>query len=592
MCMKSRWMISFGTAVGLTIAGSSTVHAQFTKLDWKLHNVGKVRQVITNQGTLNKAMTKYPGLINCEFPPGSDEEHLYQGGMWVGAITPTQDTLVSETQSHFGPNEFYPTAAPWDTIWVARKGDTLQIPYWPNYVGVSDQDFVCRYSDYNLLNIDNHTPLYLDVIQTSHAWASSPVDEFIIFKYIIVPKKINLTKAYVAFWMHSSIGTISAADNFIDEFTYYFDDQKMAVARDAPGGNDGTAIGPIGFKVLAPTDPSLRWTFKYYEHEELPTRDPDEYREMATGTRMPDRTETARAHIIFAFGPFDLNVGDTLRVEMAEVLGYGMQGMLKNASYLNFLKSKNFRVPSPPPRPIVNVTTRNREVHLDWHPTDPATNPELYTDAYRGDTIMYPFEGYRLYKSTKGLDGPWSLLAEYDVVDDIGYNTGLQYSYTDAGLLNNVEYYYALTAYSKPDQVINFPSQETSLSGNALAVVPGTAPPKSVGDVAVVPNPYRGDVAYSSYNPPWEKPQGNRPWWMEQDRRIQFINLPEICTIRIYTLAGDLVNTIHHSNAVRGYEDWNLTSSVGQAVASGIYLFSVEDGKDGNVQVGKFVIIK
>jgi len=125
-----------------------------------------------------------------------------------------------------------------------------------------------------------------------------------------------------------------------------------------------------------------------------------------------------------------------------------------------------------------------------------------------------------------------------------------------------------------------------------MQVVPGTAPPSTVGQVAVVPNPYRGDVPYSSYNPPWEKPSGSRPWWMEQDRRIQFINLPRSCDIRIYTLAGDLVNTIYHQDASKGYEDWNLTSSVGQAVSSGLYLFTCEDRTNGQVQVGKFVIIK
>ncbi len=50
----------------------------------------------------------------------------------------------------------------WDTIWVVSKGDTANIPYWPNYVAVSDQDFVCRYTDYNVLNVQGHTPLYVD----------------------------------------------------------------------------------------------------------------------------------------------------------------------------------------------------------------------------------------------------------------------------------------------------------------------------------------------------------------------------------------------------------------------------------------------
>lgn len=577
----------------LLLAGASTVYAQFTRLDWRVHNAGKVRQVITNQGTLNGGSTRYPGLINSEFPPGSGEEHLYQGGLWVGAITPTGDTLVSETSSHFSPLEFYPSSAPWDTIWSGSKGDTLDIPYWPGYVAVSDQDFVCRYNDYNLLNIPNHTPLYVDVVQTSYAWSSAGLDEFLLFTYYITPKKFPLKDCYIAFWMHGSVGNVGAADNFIDEFTHYYPDYRMAVDEDSRGGSDGSSISPIGFAVMTPTDSTLRWTFQYYEHEDLPSRDPEEYQQMSLGTRMPDRIERARAHIILGFGPFQVKVGDTLKVQMAEIFGNGLPGLLKNAEYLKLLKKKNFRVPAPPPKPTMRITTSNHQVDIDWTPQPGGINPELYTDQNRGDTITRPFEGYRLYRSTKSADGPWTLLAEHDVPDDrVGSNTGLHYQYRDVGLLNNVEYYYTLTAFSKPDEVLNFASQESSVSANVQTVVPGTPPPQTVGEVAAVPNPYRGDIAYSSYNPPWEHPQGNRPWWMEQDRRIQFINLPHQCEINIYTVAGDLVATLQHNDPNRGYEDWNLTSRVGQAVSSGIYLFSVQDRSNGKVQVGKFVIIK
>lgn len=455
---------------------------------------------------------------------------------------------------------------------------------------MSDQDFICRYNDYYILKIDNHTPLHVDVIQTSYAWSSPPMDEFIVFRYLIVPKKFPLRDAYIAFWMHSSIGRVNG--QFLDEHVYYFPEHKMAVAEDAAGGTDGKAISPIGFKILEPLD-AQKWSFTYWEHEDLPTRDPDVYRVMSSGVIMPDRLEPSRGHIILSFGPFNLAVNETLKVEMAEVFGYGLTGLLKNARYLNFLKEKDFKTPMPPPKPILRVVPRNRELHFDWRPLDPSTNPELYTDPYRGDTISRPFAGYRLYKSTKSINGPWTLLGDWDVPNDgFGYNTGLQYTYTDAGLLNNVEYFYTLTAYSLPDKTINFPSQESSRAANAVAAVPGTTPPQTVGQVAVVPNPYRGDIAYSSYSPPWEKPQGDRPWWMEQDRRIQFINLPEYCEIRIYTLSGDLVNTILHNDPGKGYKDWNLTSSVGQAIASGLYLFTAEDKKTGQIQVGKFVVIK
>jgi hypothetical protein len=573
----------------LSVCSVHLLYGQATRLDWRLHNVGKVRQVVTNMGAMNKAATNYGGLMMCEFPPNSDEEHLFQGGLWVGAVTPGGDTTVSVTQSHY-KNEFYPTANKWDTIWTVGRGDTAQIPYWPNYIGLSDQDFVCRYSDDNLLNLENHIPLHVEVIQSSHAWSSPPVDEFIIWEYKIIPKQFALKDVYIAFWMHSSIGNAYTV-NFIDEMTRYYRDQHLAVAQDVNGGEDGNAISPIGFKVISPNTANLRWSFRYYEHETMPTFDTAEYRSMSSGIIDEDRLDQpARAHIILGFGPFQLNVGDTLKVEMAELLGYGLKGMLNNAQYIDFLKTKGFRVPSPPPKPVVAVVSKSHGVTLNWEQSKLKT--ETFMDPNRGDTIKYPFEGYRVYKSTKSKNGPWTLIAEYDTINDIGANIGKKYLYEDNGLLNNVEYYYAVTAYSRPDLVINFPSQETSTSAAAITVTPGTTPPKTVGEVSVVPNPYRGDVAYNTYDPPWEKPPGSRSRWMEQDRRIQFTNLPERCQINIYTLAGDLVYTIDHADPNKGYEDWNLTSSVGQAIASGIYLFSVEDKSGGKVQVGKFVIIK
>jgi hypothetical protein len=37
---------------------------------------------------------------------------------------------------------------------------------------------------------------------------------------------------------------------------------------------------------------------------------------------------------------------------------------------------------------------------------------------------------------------------------------------------------------------------------------------------------------------------------------------------------------------------WNLISTEGQAIASGLYLFSVENKDGGERQVGKFLIVK
>lgn len=570
--LRSRLAMVCTLAVGLGAAA----HAQFidAKLDYRVTTVGKIRQVITNMGTFDKGRTRFPGLINAEFPPGSDEEHLFQGGIY-GGITPTGDTLVSMSEAHFTPHEFYATKNNWNSIWTGfGKGDTLHIPYWRNYECISDQDFVSRYSDDNVLNIDNHTPLHLDIIQSTYSWSSGQLAEFLLHKYHIINKKQPLKDVYIGFWMHSSIGNIGAADNYIDEYTRYYRDYKMAVAEDSPGGSDGGAVSPIAFSVMAPNN-APTYSFNYYEHEELPVL------RVIRRWRVPGSCRTASSG--GADHPRVRTVSGGRRRDTEGGHGRDLRrrsaGAVEECCVPDLPEEQELpRARPSPPKPVLRVSTTNHEVSLDWRPLSNATNPELYTDANRGDTVSKPFEGYRLYKSTKGPDGPWTLLAEYDVINDEGYNTGLQYTFQDKGLLNNIEYYYGLTAFSKSDKVINFPSQETETS--LRMPQPWYREPHHLPRWVKWPRCRTRTGATSRTirtDPPWERPQGNRPWWMEQDRRIQFINLPTQCQIKIYTLAGDLVATLDHHDATRGYEDWNLTSSIGQAISSGIYLFTVED---------------
>ncbi|MDI6767113.1 MAG: hypothetical protein QME52_09855 [Bacteroidota bacterium] len=578
---------------------SVSLFAQKARLDWKLHEVGAVKQLITNIGSLWRSNTNYPGLIYCEYPRNSHEEHIGEGGIWVGGIV-GNDTSVSVTTSWVSSFEFYPSAEAWDTIWVVNKNDTVDIPYWQKYVGVSDQDFICRYSDYNIKNIPAHIPLFLDVIQTSYSWGSTPLDEMIVYKFYVISRKYNLKDVYIAYWLDGNVGYRSEGWDFaLDDYSVYYPDRKLGLSIDYPGGVDGQAISPIGVKVYPPNNlrsDSLKWTFNWYPGggRGAPAgQDPIRYLEMSSGIIMENQVEPIGSQFIISFGPFNLNAGDTVSFYVGEILGKGIEGVLKNADRLDWLIRQNFRVPSPPPNTPLRVEEKNHKVILKWDPREGDVNPETYLDPYRADSSLKPFEGYRVYKSTRSSAGPWTLLAEYDLPDNkFGYNTGLRHEYTDLGLLNNFEYYYSVTAFSKPDTAFDFPSQESSIYRNAKVVVPGAEPPPTVGQVAAVPNPYRGDIAYHTYDPQWEKPAGTRDRWMEQDRRIQFINLPVQCEIKIFTLAGDLVGTIYHDNPTKGYEDWNLTSSVGQAVSSGIYLFTVEDKNSGKIQVGKFVIIK
>jgi hypothetical protein len=108
-------------------------------------------------------------------------------------------------------------------------------------------------------------------------------------------------------------------------------------------------------------------------------------------------------------------------------------------------------------------------------------------------------------------------------------------------------------------------------------------------NVKVVPNPY---IVFNA----WEK--------SSEQRYVRFTHLPNECTIRIYTMAGDLVRIIKHRDTrvlpldQGGTETWDFTNESpgstgtaisGQLVASGVYIYHVESPV--GEAVGKLALI-
>lgn len=98
----------------------------------------------------------------------------------------------------------------------------------------------------------------------------------------------------------------------------------------------------------------------------------------------------------------------------------------------------------------------------------------------------------------------------------------------------------------------------------------------------VVPNPY---VASASFEPERFAVSGRG------ERRIEFRGLPQRCTIRIYNVRGELVQTLDHDGSTSGHVPWNLRTKDNLEVAPGLYVFHVDGGSAGS-SVGKFAIIK
>ncbi|MCC6396171.1 MAG: hypothetical protein IT282_04070 [Bacteroidetes bacterium] len=108
----------------------------------------------------------------------------------------------------------------------------------------------------------------------------------------------------------------------------------------------------------------------------------------------------------------------------------------------------------------------------------------------------------------------------------------------------------------------------------------------ALGDYAskpyVVPNPY---VGAASFEPERFAVTGRG------ERRMEFRGVPVGATVRIYTVAGYLVQTLRHDGTTDSMIPWNLRTKDNLDVAPGLYLFHVEaQGFDD--YTGKFAIVR
>jgi hypothetical protein len=183
---------------------------------------------------------------------------------------------------------------------------------------------------------------------------------------------------------------------------------------------------------------------------------------------------------------------------------------------------------------------------------------------------------------------------------NLGMKDGKQYYlYTDDRVHSGAHYFYAVSATDhqlifNPGlnmDIVTGPGKAGSPASNFDFINPvSKAQAEEIynpDQIIVVPNPVsRESLEPWRLNPSKDDPTGIK---------VEFRNLPKArSTIRIFTLAGDLVETIDHDGgAGNGTATWNLVSRNGQDVTSGVYLFTV-DAEEGEFEsfTGKFVVIR
>jgi len=595
--------------------------------------------------------------IGLEFPAGARVEHLYGGGVWIagqldtsasGTGTPLKRVSLAY-EGWAGPYfEFFPGTSPADTFWRASLSDTIAPPGWDAYWGpdvpfdpISDQDLYCTYTDTGRA-VGAHIPMKLKVIQRSFSWTDPYAEGIVIIEYRVINVGTKtIDSAYVGFFFDADVGPIDAATFYERNFTGYYQDSRTAYIHNPI--DEGST--PVGVTLLWPQDRLrvLRYTFQWFPGSQTPATDEGKYNLMSSGNVKPDEfPEMSDTRFVFAFGPFSFVPGDDDTIAIAVVSGFSRTKdarliMQDNASRaLDIYLNQGISLPPTPPSPPLRMNVGFRRVSLDWkwRPGDDAVyarpNPELNWDSTNDVARRYPdritnpppgydstkggrnFEAYRIWRSEDPTlplppEATFTLLKQVDVpTDSFEYNTGLEYTLSDSNLVRGKVYTYAVTSKSIPnlayqtiqvgDTTYTVPVPVQPLESSRLVNAARIELPFSVSSqpdrVTVVPNPYRTDRDYTTESGGYEGLFGA---WDENKRLIKFINLPEVCTIRIFSLSGDLVRTIQHdgrstTGIPRGDVNVPLVSESNRALASGIYIFTVDS--DLGVQTGKFVIIR
>ena len=281
-------------------------------------------------------------------------------------------------------------------------------------------------------------------------------------------------------------------------------------------------------------------------------------------------------------------------------------------------KITRFILPSPPTVPKIKVVPDNQKATIYWD-----KRAESSVDPISGKK---DFEGYKLYRTQAGFDlsetqdilRSMVVLASFDSAgNNIEFDTGFDfvrlnepvtfpndtnkyyYKFELDNLLNGWQYLFAVTAFDEGDPENGLDILESSPLANFERILPGTPAQEDPDvEVGVYPNPYYGNAIWDGSS--------------ERLRKIYFFNLPAECEITIFTLAGDIVKKIHHTQTSNGADTrwfetyasddkqkfaggehaWDLLTDSDQAIATGLYLFTVENKRNGEIKRGKFLVIK
>ncbi|MBW7889395.1 MAG: hypothetical protein H3C35_13745, partial [Bacteroidetes bacterium] len=339
-----------------------------------------------------------------------------------------------------------------------------------NPIFVSDQDSYCVYDDAN----NQLGKLGIQIHQIGYAYGLKSIQNCIFYTFkIISTRNTALSNVYFGIYADIDVGNVSGGDpEYADDklgfdktknFVYFYDDGVTSEWPDGKTGYFGMAL----FQTPKVNGVELGLTDMHYNlYNDDKDQDTIQYGIMSSAASLynsvdgnkyfhlgtnpnlhyddPKTIPPAGMDLVanFGSGPYTLNPNDTLTFVMAILAGNDSADIYKTYNETKKVFLNNYEAAKPPLTPTLTGAAGNNRVTLFWD-----DKAEKSKDSYSG---QYDFEGYRLYRSVdKGIH--WKLLSEYDIINNIGLDKGLQYSYTDSTVINGIEYWYTLTSFDRGD---------------------------------------------------------------------------------------------------------------------------------------------
>lgn len=430
-------------------------------------DAGQVELCLTADGIVGNGFW-WVGVPSCTYPFGSTNEHLYLGGLWVGAVLPSGEHRVSTSDQDANNldaaesmNEF--TA----TLTASQQPDFRVMSNLPNSDAYDPRALApyhleCRFQD-TFSGPDGHVPLGVVVRLRALAWNSPPFDEFVILAYTVTNVSGEaLRDVHVGFFNDTTVGNTelnSPWDPFAPLRWNFFDDLNGAwrpgdfasdptlwMMHEHDGdGDQGLATSWVGCRLLG-TVPTVAapigrppvsyncWSYRrgpdqddWYEDPFAPgSMLPGKYQFLGNGdfdvgvTPDGDFTTMGNRVGLLATGPFPvLAPGDSVSVTFALTLGTDADDLRYNSRLAKFIYDYGFEPTIsgvealPAPRPNLGPAVPNPfnpRTRLTF--TLPAGGPVLLT--------VHDLQGRRVVTLFAGQADAGSHRAEWDGRDGSG----------------------------------------------------------------------------------------------------------------------------------------------------------------------------